>query len=56
MKICKNNKNIQLNPLVLCPQCAFRNKTCYWRKMFLYRYGICGGIVCDDILPNIFKL
>lgn len=56
MKICKNNKNIQLDPFVLCEECVFWNNGCHWRRLFLSTHGLCGGIVCEDVLPNIFKL
>lgn len=58
MKICKNNFDIILHPVVRCYQCAFQGRTgqCLQLRIFGFTSSMyCGGITKDTI-SDIFKL
>lgn len=59
MKLCKNDLDIILYPVVRCYQCAFKGCTdqCLQLRMFggLKSWMSCGGITKDTI-SDIFKL
>lgn len=59
MKICKNEFDIILHPVVRCYQCAFKGRTgqCLQLRIFggIKSSMFCGGITKDTI-SDIFKL
>ena len=59
MKICRNEFDIILYPVIKCSQCALSTRiipSCFWLKIVGTHHPMdCGGIR-TDILSDIFKL